>query len=466
MPLRVTTVDGSPERTILTAMITDAAVLAGISAKWDGKLFSSSWANKVANWAVTHFRSYGQPPGHDISGYFEEWATTANGDKEAVDLISSLLVYISDEYSKTQKHHAPEYVLDLAAKHFTKAKIRSILNEGVIDLDRGDIDKAAKRLIDFRKIEMGGGGYDSFGSPSLVAEMFAQRAAPLITFPKQRALANFYDTSLERDAFIAFFGMSKVGKSYFLLDMVWRAYTQGCKVAYFVVGDMSRLQVWPRLAVRAARRPMLADLHGWDVPIEIENIGKGLPQVKFKRHKAEEDMNQEDCEELFERVYASCGGDRLRVQTWPSRSVSVHGLESVLESWALEDFRPDAIICDYADTLAPIDKKEERRDQINSTWMALRAMSQKWHALVITASQADANAMHAKILTRDNFSDDRRKLDHVTGVVGINRTAQEKEASVYRLNWINSRTLKFSETECLWVASCLPIANPMCVSSF
>lgn len=464
--MKVQQVDSSPDRMILVAMITSTAVLAGITAKWDGKLFGSAWANKIATWAVAHFLKHQQAPGAYISVYFEEWAASAGGDKETVEAISSLLTYLSQEHAKAQQTHTPDFVLETAAKHFTRNRIAALNRAAEADLEIGEVERAAKRIIDFRKIEMGSGGFDTFGSEALIPELFAVRAKPLITF-KSKAINSFFDRTLERSSFIAFWGKNKGGKSYALMNLAWLAYTQGLNTAYFVVGDMDRLQVWPRLIERAARRPWYVDPHGWDLPIEIENLGRDLPIVRYEKRYAEKDMTQEDCLEVFGRVRERFGLG-LRVKAWPSLSVSIHGLESDLESWSHDGYVADVIVIDHADNLAPVtsDRGSDKRDQIYMTWKLMRAMSQKRHALLLTASQADSKSFHSRLLTRDNFSDDRRKLDDVTATVGINQTDEEKAANLYRWNWINGRTLRFSEDQCLWLAACLPIADMMCAATF
>jgi hypothetical protein len=84
----------------------------------------------------------------------------------------------------------------------------------------------------------------------------------------------------------------------------------------------------------------------------------------------------------------------------------------------------------------------------------------------LTASQADANSYDASVQTRKNFSEDKRKLSHVNGVVGINVRDKEKEMGVMRLNWVVLREGEFSNRKCVYVAGNLAIANPVTCSSF
>jgi len=141
-------------------------------------------------------------------------------------------------------------------------------------------------------------------------------------------------------------------------------------------------------------------------------------------------------------------------------------IQETIENWTREDWVPDVIIIDYADILLMNGAGLEGRDLINDTWKKLRALSQKFHCLVVTATQADASSYDATIITKKNFSEDKRKIAHVTGMIGLNQSPEEKELGVMRLNWLKVRDEAFSENKCVFVAGCLSIANPAIRSTF
>jgi hypothetical protein len=124
------------------------------------------------------------------------------------------------------------------------------------------------------------------------------------------------------------------------------------------------------------------------------------------------------------------------------------------------------IVIDYADILANPPGFNESRDATNATWKHLRRLSQERHCLVVTATQADAASYRAETIDASNFSEDKRKLSHVTGMVGINSTPEEKENSMQRLNWVVLRESEFNVTRCVHVASCIDIGNPAVKSIF
>jgi hypothetical protein len=65
-----------------------------------------------------------------------------------------------------------------------------------------------------------------------------------------------------------------------------------------------------------------------------------------------------------------------------------------------------------------------------------------------------------------HFSENKAKMAHVTGMIGLNQTPQEKRDGIMRLNWVVLREYEFDTDRCLFVAQCLPLARPFCCASF
>jgi hypothetical protein len=151
----------------------------------------------------------------------------------------------------------------------------------------------------------------------------------------------------------------------------------------------------------------------------------------------------------------------------PNSSINVEGIVSTLNVWERSGWVPDVVVVDYADILSiPTGYRPGDRDAINETWKQLRNLSQSRHILVVTATQADANSYTANTIRRGNFSDDRRKNDHVTGMLGINATEEEQELGIFRLNWTKRREEAYTESRCVHVAGCLHLGRPHIKSTF
>lgn len=253
-----------------------------------------------------------------------------------------------------------------------------------------------------------------------------------------------------------------VHNSFVLMDFAWRAMLQRRKVAFFAVGDMSQNQMMRRFMIRAAKRPMRSGTvkipKGITFDLDTNEIVVDHDERVFE-DSLDWRIAFEACKEVME-VKAKSRESLLRLSTHPNSTLNVQGINSILQTWDREEWSPDIIVIDYADILAPPTGVADTRDQINMTWKQLRSLSQSRHCLVLTATQADAASYKAETLGRSNFSEDKRKYAHVTGMIGLNATAEEKDLGVMRLNWIVRREEEYSEGKCVVCAGCLAIGNP------
>lgn len=462
--LKVERRDGTPARRVLVGMIMSRHVLGPVADRWSGPgLFASPWENLVGGWAVEHYRKHGESPRNGIESYFERWAETAR-DGDVVAAVERFIAGLADESARLRASMSPDHVIDVANDVFEHVHLASIATRVSSHLAVGDVKKAREIVNASRAVEIGlGAGVNVLTDESLIHAAFDSRAEALVQYPD--AVGNFFGPALGRDQFVALMGKEKVGKSYWLLDIAYRGVTQGRNVAYFEVGDMSQPQVLRRVASRVTGRPM--DPGAYQYPVTIDPSADGKPaRVEFEWRTERDGLTADDAVAAFRLLADDVGPERFKLSCHPNSSINVGGIETIVQTWARDGWRPDVIVIDYADILAPMPGADEVRDQINANWKAMRAMSQRHHCLVVTATQTDANSYGAKILRRENFSEDKRKYAHVTGMVGLNQTDAEKERGVYRLNWVVRRELAFAETKCVHVASCLPLGNPCVCSLF
>jgi len=465
--MKIKQIEGKEERSILIGMVVNDQIVASVSSRWSKEgLFRSPWSNLVGGWCVDFYKKYGKAPNKNIQGIFQSWATGKSRSQDVVSLVDKFLSGLSGEYRRLNKEINPGYLTDLAGKFFNQVQVEKLQELLQGDLDTGELDNALKRIHSFGKVELGtGSALDVLQNMEAVQQAFEEHQDPLVVYPG--ALATFFGQALERDAFIAFMGPEKRGKTWWLIDIAWRAMVQRMKVAFFEVGDMSQNQILRRFATRAAKRPLKP---------------KKIRYPKFLDKDSTTDLAVVDHEErswakpLSWRAAWKCFQEQqtklrtkeplLKLSVHPNSSISVLGIQSILQEWARGGWVPDLIVVDYADILAPIDGKADTRDQINTTWKKLRSLSQSLHCLVVTATQTDAASYKAETLSMSNFSEDKRKFAHVTGMVGLNATPEEQEMGVYRLNWVVLREDEIVLGKCCHVAGCLSIGNPAIKSVF
>jgi hypothetical protein len=257
------------------------------------------------------------------------------------------------------------------------------------------------------------------------------------------------------------------GKSWWLEDVAYRGMLQRRRVAYFEAGDMSQNQVMRRLMVRAAGRPLPAKTI--EYPTSIEKDGAYSVEVETEDRVYKNRLSwraaRKACKRIMHKKLKS-KEPYFKLSCHPNSTLSVSMIADTVGNWAREGWTADIIVIDYADILLMNGHGLEGRDLINDTWKKLRSLSQRFHCLVVTATQADAASYDQVIITKKNFSEDKRKLAHVTGMIGINQSAEEKDLGVMRLNWLKIRDESFSEKRCVFVAGCLSVSNPAIRSTF
>jgi hypothetical protein len=460
--MRIERVSGKEERRIVIGMIVDPLVCGRIATKWERNLFQSKWANIVGELCVKYHTQYGKAPGKAIEGMFDAWSTEAR-DKDTVELVDRFLGGLSDEYEDLASETNSGYLIDVAEKHFTRNKLKRLSANVDGDIDAGDVDKALRRVREFAAVEMGNGaGIDVLQDVQALERAFAEKSEPLFTMPG--ALNEFFGNSLTREGFLAFLAPEKRGKTWWLCEMAWRAMLHRLRVAFFSVGDESQEEMMMRFCIRAAKWPMYPKT--LLIPKHIRR-GKDDPEVETMERVFEKGLSfQRGAAAFYETMRYKIKSKRsfLRLAVYPNSSLTVSGIDDQLKVWEQDDWVPDVIITDYMDILLESGAGDEHRQRINQTWKDMRGLTQRWHALGISATQADAASYDKHTMGPSNFSEDKRKLAHVTGMVGINQTFSEKDKGIMRLNWIVRRGAGYNSRKTCIVAGNLEVGNPCIVS--
>lgn len=451
---------------VLGAMVSNRTVCASIAAIWERNgLFPSQHANLIATWCVEHFRRYNATPGHDIQTLFESWVQRGNQSPDEIDLVERMLVNVN-EYWTQAGELSVDYILDRAQEIFEGGRIRRVLAAAENKLDDGQIDEAREVLEGSSRIELGTSSIVKPGEDTAAWEEAFNTSRnkvlfnymDMLTYDRTKsndALDRFMGSEMSRDSFVAFMAPNKRGKSWWVLDAAYRATMEGRRVAYFEAGDLSKSQVMLRMAQRALRRPLSGKPCRW--PVSYEDPADD-PQCEARDLKGCERIEAQQRWRKIQRKE-----DRFRLSWHPNSTLSVSHVQAQIHDWETQGWVADMIAIDYADIMMHPPNKDAR-DAVNETWKQMRRMSQEMHCLVLTATQADAASFTKTLIRRSNFTDDRRKLDHVTAMIGINVTDDEKKVGVSRLNFVTRRHDHYVESGVVNVVGCLDIACPAMLS--
>lgn len=455
--MKTTKYDASPTRLVLAGMATCPTVLGAVAAQWgDNGLFAAEWANMVGGWCVTYHEKYGKPPGRMLEQRFDRWAARQK-DEKIVATVGRFIAYASDEHEQNADN--ADYIIDRAAELFETVALRRLGEDLTDNIDAGDVANARAMLDAYNTPNIGGTAFADVTNEEAWDLAFAANEPGIVRY--SGSFGEFIGDELCRDALFAFMGPEKRGKTWWLTDVAIRGIMQHRRVAFFQVGDLSQNQFYRRLAIRFAKRPKKAktiviptDLYpGGEVATETKEFDRGI--------------KKEDAMRAVKAMAKKLGHDPyLRVSTHPNSSITAMGVRNILMEWARNGWVADVVVIDYADILADPGGSKDTRDGTNKNWQYMRRISQELHCLVVTGTQADAASYGKELITRSNFSEDKRKIAHVTGMVGLNQTHEEKANGVMRLNYLARREEYYNEMDVVYVAGCFDIGRPVMHSAF
>lgn len=446
------------QKLVLGGMIADTAVLSRIASQWPAEgLFEDEDANTIGKWCIRYLERYGQAPNGKIQSIFRSWVEDSPVDEKVKILVERKLESVSNAWEKEGEITA-DYVLDRAKRYFNKIRLKKAWEEAEAELDRGMVEEAFARMTELGRIEVGEGSTIKVSEDYLTWRevLDVNREEQMVYYPK--GISWLLGGAFGRDNFVAFMGPDKSFKSFWIMDVGFRALKNRKRVAMFEVGDMSRDQIMGRMAERFARRPIRAGKY-W-VPVSLKRDEKGEPKPVLEVRECRERLTSQ---ELYKAIKRTCRGkDLLRLEVYPNDSIDVFGIQSRLKDWERSGWVPDVVLIDYADILAPPKGANDELAQIDKTWKVLRRISQELHCLLVTGTQSSAAAYSNKqrTLGKKHFGGRKTKLAHVSGMIGLNVSDEYRENCMTGLNWVVRREGKYTERAMGTVVGCLDIANP------
>lgn len=469
---------GQEQKRVLISMIVCKSVLAPISEKWiKPGLFSSNWHDLVGSWCVDFFKKHGDAPKAAIRGLFIRWANKSiDRPYEYLGTVEQFIDSLSRQYEAYERDVNPSHALHEANELFELVSLTN-LSDRLVQLLEAKLSAAevGLEIRKYRQLDIGGRivGTDPFNNPDLIKAAFDRKDSErLIKYPG--ALKTFFGDALSRGNFITLLGPEKRGKTWILMDMALRAVLQRRKVALFQIGDLSENQTVRRLSTMVAQKSIKPK--AYRVPVKIEQVGKKVEVTQYDEVNQTDRLNWEEANEAFARAKEHRIKSKktyFQLVCKPTGTVSVDTIYQCMEVWEQENdgWRPDVVVIDYADIMAAPTGFREQRDRINNTWERLRGLSldEKGQMLVITATQATRASYKAGVISMSHVSEEKRKLAHVTGAIGLNQNSTEKADGIMRWNWVVLREEDYIPSSCVYVGQCLQAGRPVvssCLPSF
>lgn len=446
------------ERDLLIGLIISEKFCREICPVLNPRLLEIEYARTVAGWIKEFYNNFKKAPGPDIIKLFRAKCEDIRDD----DLQENILTFVEKvckDYDDI-KNFNDEFALQQAIIYLKGRSLKNLNEDIDAYLTNGDISKAENAIIKYKSVEKSSGKAVSLlHNTEAIVNSFTQEDELLFRFPGAYGVVV---GDVHREDFVSYLAPMKRGKTFALIDAGVVGVTNGLKVLH-VSCEMSENQMnkryWTALSgqlnkdndnINYSYFEKEEDGDKWEIKHKtISRKAVSISEIKSK---------QKNLRRLFR------GGD-IRVYAVPAYSLTVEALEMELDRLAQqENYIPDLIIVDYADILAPSDRSNDYRNQLDGIWKRLRGLAQKRKCAVFTASQSGRGSIDKDADAKD-IAEDIRKLAHITSMVSLNQTAEEKKNGILRLKQLALREgeAEFREAVC---TQCLSIGRIVTDSRF
>ncbi len=130
-------------------------------------------------------------------------------------------------------------------------------------------------------------------------------------------------------------------------------------------------------------------------------------------------------DDIYEEIKQLDGS--LIVKEYPTKSASTNTIRSHLSRLIKRDIKPGLIIVDYADLLKPVIVRKEKRNELESIYEELRALSTEFKCPIWTASQTNRSGLNAEVITMEQISEAFNKCFVADFIFSISRTIEDKQ---------------------------------------
>jgi len=136
-------------------------------------------------------------------------------------------------------------------------------------------------------------------------------------------------------------------------------------------------------------------------------------------------------EEIYEEVKNLDGS--LIIKEYPTKSASTNTIRSHLSRLVKRGIKPGMIIVDYGDLLRPVTVRKEKRNELESIYEELRAISTEFQCPIWTASQTNRSGLNAEVITMEQISEAFNKCFVADFIFSVSRTIEDKQKNLGKI---------------------------------
>ena len=241
------------------------------------------------------------------------------------------------------------------------------------------------------------------------SEGFEQRGQKSVRKPVSTGwgpLDKAFNGGYERGTLTTFIAPTGAGKSMFLVNCGAAALEQGLNVAYITL-----------------------EMADWKIGLRFDSYYSGV------EINAVPDNKDHVKTEALSKVKG-----KLFIKEWPTKTASVQTIRAYLQKLAAtKGFVPDMLVVDYADLLRGSNGFKDKRFELEGIYEDLRAISQEYNMIVVTADQTNRSGLDMEIVTIGQIGESYAKATVCDVIMTISRRMEDKQSDSGRLFLAKSR---------------------------
>jgi hypothetical protein len=245
------------EQLIVRGVVTDKDFVEQYLAIHDPSLIVSEYNRDIIEWCIQFFKEHQAIPGvaHIKDVYHEKTREMDDDVRESYELA---LVHLSEEHDASAQFVA-SYALQRTARHLNQRKVKNLQRE--LQDSKEKTGQQLGVITQFEPVQLVQNvGVDPFSDPKHIIDAFQALNKPLFGFPG--ALGRIMNSQFTVDSFTAFLGREKIGKTWILMEVLFKALRKRNQVAFFQCGDMSQNQFIRRMGIRCAGKSDMKEYLG------------------------------------------------------------------------------------------------------------------------------------------------------------------------------------------------------------
>lgn len=398
------------EKILLKRALNDKKYLNIMSEIFDFRWFDKNKSHSILmDLAIRYYKKYNSVPDNKIIKCLIKKFCEKHSDTNINDLNNTLIninsfdVNISDDCANRN-----------VEKYIQEKAIYFLMSDNVQEaLSTGNVDKILERFERVRKI--------SFQDDDLGMDYFDKKAMDehwdYILNPEAKISTGWsgldhvtHGGFLKDGRMLALFvGQAGLGKSLFLANISANLLNQNKSVVVISL-EMSQ-------DVYASR---------FDSVISEDNINGLKSTANTSRSK-------------IEQFYQNHPNANLIIKEYPPKSIKVVDIETYLEKLIANGKKIDAIVIDYLNLVLPNTKMDNMYQSIMAVAEQLRSLSYKFHAPVISATQANRSGMNNEQIDLENISESNGQAATADFIGMLFATNEDREHGVINMRIAKNR---------------------------